>query len=285
VVQLHGPLAMFAERIGWPGKGSDLFRAGTFMEDYSISHADALMACSANIADFTAEYHRVSRAAIDVVHCGVDAESFRPAPDFERAGDCPRILFAGNIALNKGVGVVFESTLRLRAKFPNLQLTLLGKGDDNLIAQLERRAEEHGARDNVRFLGFAGRDQMAELYRTADVFCSPAHHEVGVANVYIEAMACGCPVVACDTGGAPEAVLNGCTGLLVPPNNVEATTAALDRILSDPGLRLRFARAGRERVEAYFAMDKYIGRVLATYERAIEVSQRKLDELRREEGV
>src|SRR5438067_4910055 len=59
VVQLHGPLAMFSERIGWPARESDLYRVVTFMEDLSIKRADVLMACSANIADFTAAFHEV----------------------------------------------------------------------------------------------------------------------------------------------------------------------------------------------------------------------------------
>ena len=280
VVQLHGPLAMFAERIGWPEKESALFQTGTFMEDYCIRQADALMACSANIACFTADYHKVPLRSIHVVHCGVDNKTFRPPEDAARAGAAPKVLFAGNIALNKGIGVVFEAVLRLRHKFPNIQLRVLGKGDDDLVNEFQDRAAAEGAAGNVEFLGFAGRDQIPRLYQDSAVFCSPATHEVGVANVYIEAMASGCPVVACNTGGAPEAVEDGRHGFLVPPNNVEATASALDRILSEPALRIQMANACRKRVEEYFAMDQYIQRVLSTYEEAIAKSAEKLERLR-----
>jgi phosphatidylinositol alpha-1,6-mannosyltransferase len=114
---------------------------------------------------------------------------------------------------------------------------------------------------------------VAAHYAEADVFCSAALHEVGVANVYLEAMASACPVVASDTGGAPEAVEHGETGLLVEPYDVEATAAALDRILSDPALGRRMGAAGRRRVDEYFAVDRYVERVLATYERAIARSR------------
>src|SRR5262245_9758445 len=70
IVQLHGPLAMFSERIGWPAPGSDHHRLVSFMEGESIRLADGLMASSANIADFTAGYYGVRRESIDVVHCG-----------------------------------------------------------------------------------------------------------------------------------------------------------------------------------------------------------------------
>jgi len=75
-------------------------------------------------------------------------------------------------------------------------------------------------------VGFvADRSRLPDYYRRAHVLACPAYHEVGVANVCVEAMACGCPVVACNTGGAPEAVLHGDSGFLVPPNKAILETA------------------------------------------------------------
>ncbi len=268
VVQLHGPLSLFSDRIGWPEPGSDLHRVGIWMEDLCIRRADALMACSANIADFTAARHGVSRESIDVVHCGVDASGFRRAAPSEESPR-PTVLFVGNIAANKGVRTVFEAVLGLRAKYPDIHLRLFGKPDDDLVRELQGRAAAAGAQANVAFGGFAGRGELPELYRQAHVFCSPAQHEPGVANVFIEAMASGRPVIASSSGGGGEAVVPGETGLLVPPGDVAATAAALDRILGDAALRARMGVAGRRRVDEYFAMDRYIGRVLAVYDRAM----------------
>ncbi|MBI3934185.1 MAG: glycosyltransferase family 4 protein [Acidobacteria bacterium] len=280
VVQLHGPLSMFAERIGWPDKDSAFHRVGTFMEGVSIKHADGLMACSANIADFTSRFYGVPRESIDVVHCGVDAEAFRPGAEDERDEGRPTMLFVGNIAANKGVDTIFEAVLRLRSKYPGIRLQILGKGDDGHVEELQSRAGSAGAGASIEFPGFVGRDQLPVFYRRAHVFASPAQHEVGVANVYIEAMASGCPVVASTTGGASEAVISGQMGFLVPPGDVEATSVALDRILSDVSLRRRMGEAGRKRVEDYFAMDKYIRRVLATYQKTMDRSQKKLEWLK-----
>lgn len=269
VVQLHGPLAMFAERIGWPERDGSLYRVGTFMEDFSIRHADALMACSANIADFTAAFHGVPREEIDVVHCGVDVRQFSPPPPGPRNGR-PTVLFVGNVAANKGVTTVVEAVLGLRREHPGVRLQILGTGDDDLVDELQGRAREAGAADALDFVGFvADRSRLPRFYGAADVFCSPADHEVGVANVYIEAMACGCPVVAAVTGAAPEVVADGETGVLVPPNDAVATQAALDTLLRDRRLRRRLGAASRRRAETEFAMDRYLERVLATYERAL----------------
>jgi glycosyltransferase involved in cell wall biosynthesis len=268
VVQLHGPLAMFAERIGWPERDSALYRVGMFMEDFSIRNADALMACSANIADFTAGFHGIARDSIDVVYCGVDVRQFAPAAAPGNGG--PTVLFVGNIAANKGVVTAVEAVLRLRNDHPGVRLQILGTGDDDLVDELQAQARAQGAADALEFQGFvADRAQLPAFYGAADVFCSPADHEVGVANVYIEAMACGCPVVAAVTGAAPEVVEDLETGFLVPPNDVAATRDALHVILRDPELRQRLGAAARRRAEDEFAMDKYIERVLATYERAL----------------
>jgi glycosyltransferase involved in cell wall biosynthesis len=278
-VQLHGPLAMFGERIGWPPTDSDFFRVGTFMEDYSIKSADALMACSANIADFTAQYHGVPRDQIDVVHCGVDTDMFHPATASQQREHHPIALFAGNLALSKGLGVVLDAVLRLRTKFPGISLQIAGRGDADLVGELKAKARAAGAESNIEIRGFLDRQQIADAYRDADIFCSPALHEPGVANVYIEAMASGCPVVACNGGGAPEAVIDGVTGALIAGQDSDAAAAAMDRILSDSNYKRKLSANARKRVEEYFAMDHYIQRVLATYHRAIESSQRKLKSL------
>jgi glycosyltransferase involved in cell wall biosynthesis len=279
VVQLHGPLAMLAER-GWPERDSQFYRVVSQMEETSIRLADGLMASSHNIADFVAEFHGVERATIDVVHCGIDAATFRPARPGGRADHRPTVLFVGTISPAKGAHAVFEAVLRLRPRYPGLRLVVVGRTDAQTTRWFLSQARAAGAEDCLDLRGFVSdRDDLPAVYQAADVFASPARHEVGVANVYVEAMACGLPVVAGTTGGAPEAVVDGESGLLVPPGDVEATVAALDRLLGDADLRRRMGAAGRQRVEAYFAIDRYIGRVLAAYERTIARSHERFARL------
>ena len=285
VVQLHAPLALLAQYMSWPAKDSDLFRTGTFMEGLSIEKADALMACSSNIADFTAGYYGIERERIDVVHCGVDAEAFRPGGPQNRSENHPTVLFVGNIAANKGIETAFAAVLQLRSKYPNIRFQILGAGDDGLQEDLQRWAHSVGIGANIEFHGFVERSNLPDFYRRADVFCSPASYEGGVANVYLEAMACGCPVVASFAGGAPEAVTDGESGRLVPPGDRDAVAAALDQILSNRVLAGQMGEAARRRVAEYFAMDKYILRVLRNYERAIETSRKKLDLLKTAEAA
>src|SRR5262249_47167930 len=137
---------------------------------------------------------------------------------------------------NKGIETVFSAVMRLRPKFPNIRLQVLGTGDDGLEGELRQRARREGAQANFEFHGFIDPQGLPQFYRPAHVFCSPAMYEGGVANVYLEAMASGCPVVASVAGGAPEAVTHEETGLLVSPGDADTAAAALDKILSDKAL-------------------------------------------------
>jgi glycosyltransferase involved in cell wall biosynthesis len=269
VVQLHAPLAMLSKFIGWPEKGGAFYNVGCHMEGVSIRLADAVMACSAAIADFTADFYGIPRSSIDVVHCGIDNTAFHPVKTHRRPDQRPTVLFVGRIALSKGIRTIIESTLRLRCKYPRILLQVLGKGDDRLQHELQEYVRAQGATENVEFLGFVGREMLPTHYCNADAFCMPSQFEGGTANVYLEAMSCGCPVVASTVGGAAEAVVDGKSGFLVPPDDIDATAQALDRLLADPNLRQCIGDAGRRRVDEYFAMDKYILRILAVYEKAI----------------
>ncbi len=275
VVHLHGSLGSLAKHVGWPEEDSDFYRVGTFMEGVSIKLADGIMSCSASTADFTSRFYRVPRESIDVVYYGVDTEAFRPGPEAERTADQLKVMFAGNIANNKGVHTILEAVLRLRSNYPRIRLQILGRGDDDLEDQLRQRAHAEGAGSNVEFHGFVGRDRLPEFYRGADVFCLPSQYE-GFPVVYLEAMACGCPVIATAAGGGPEAVLDGETGIVVPPLDAGEVVRALDLLLGDAALRRRMGAAGRKRVEQTFTMERYVRRVLAAYEKAIEVSRQKL---------
>src|SRR5206468_3170612 len=229
-----------------PEKDSELHRVGTFMEGVSIQLADGLMSCSASTADLASHFYGVPRQSIDVVYCGVDAEAFRPGPANEHPTDRPTVLFVGNIAKNKGVQTALEAVLKLRSKYPTIRLQVLGRSDDDLEEKLQEQARAEGAGSNVEFYGFVGRERLPEFYRRADVFCSPAQYEpLGI--VYLEAMASGRPVVATSVGGAPEAVVDGETGIVVPPLDAGEVARALDLLLGDTQLRHRMGAAGRKR--------------------------------------
>jgi D-inositol-3-phosphate glycosyltransferase len=268
-VHLHGSLHMFAEQIGWPEPGDRLLRVGTFMEDISIQAADRLLAASEAIAELTATRLHVPRESIDVVAGAVDAERFAPAGEHDRRGEEVRLLFVGNVVANKGIWTVLDALVRLAHEHPQLSLSIAGAADEQTTEQLLARALEAGVGERVHLLGFVEHSELPALYRSADALVMPSQYEGGLGMAYLEAMACGLPVVASGAGGAAEAVVDGDTGIVLDAGGAEETAAAIHTLLARPELRARMGAAGRARVEQHFSVERYAARVEQSYERAI----------------
>ena len=133
-------------------------------------------------------------------------------------------------------------------------------------ASLERDAERLGVRDRVVFTG--RRDDADALLAEVDVVALPSWTE-GLPLVVLEAMARRKPVVATPVGGTPEVVIDGETGLLVPPRDPDLLAAALRRLLADADLRTQMGEAGYRRVRDNFSADAMTRRVLAIYDEVL----------------
>jgi glycosyltransferase involved in cell wall biosynthesis len=271
VVHLHGSLSMFAEQIGWPERGDPLYRLGTTMEDLSIGAADQVLAASRSIAEFTATHAGISHESIAVVNGAVDTEAFSPRPAAGgRPTDQVHLLFAGSIAANKGVATVFEAFTRLAPTYPGLSLTVAGAGDEEIVERMHAAGAQAELGDRFRVTGFVEHTDLPKLYRSADVLAAPSQYEGGLGMVYLEAMACGLPVVATAAGGAAESVLDGETGILLKHGDVDEATRAIESLVCDPALRERMGSAGRTRVQREFGIERYAERVANAYKRAVE---------------
>jgi glycosyltransferase involved in cell wall biosynthesis len=224
-VQVHGPLAMLAETIGWPEPGSELLRVGLEMEGTALRRADLVYSSSALSADWVAHAHGVDRSAIDVLHVGVDTERFRPglAPRHVR----PTVVYVGAISESKGAFVLLDAVLRAAETVPGLRVRMLGRGTPKVTEELRRRADEAGRPAVLDLAGYVGHDQLPHELCRGHVLALPSRYEGGPGLVLLEAMACGLPVIACAGSGAAEAVAPGVSGLLVPPDDPEALAQAL----------------------------------------------------------
>jgi glycosyltransferase involved in cell wall biosynthesis len=159
----------------------------------------------------------------------------------------PQVLFAGRLSREKGI----------------LELVEAGRGMELVVAgDGPLRAEVPGA------LGFVPHHELGELYERSAVVACPSHRE-GFGVVCAEAMAYGRPVVASAVGGLLDLVVDEETGLLVPPRDVPALRAALERLLGDADLRRRLGAAARERIRNHFAWKPVTDATLAAYEEAL----------------
>jgi glycosyltransferase involved in cell wall biosynthesis len=266
VVQLHGPLAMFSDKLGWPEPGTTLHSIGCFMERSVIHHADLILSSSSNTAEFVAGTYDYPLDAIQVIHSGVDTGRFTPTV-MPRDGAGPRVLFVGNIVGAKGVFVVGRAVERLRDRYPLIRLRVLGKGSIEERRRLERAFA--GREEALELIGYTPYAELPRHYSWADMLVAPSTFEPGPGNVYLEAMACARPVVAAVSGGAPEVVLDRKTGLLVPPGDVDAIEAAIVELADDADLRASLGTAGRAWIESRFSLDRYVDKVETIYQEVL----------------
>ncbi len=268
VVQLHGPLGMFAEYMGWPDRDSTLYQIGCFMERTAIYHADRVLASSHNTATFCARRYGYPLAQIRVIHSGIDTTKFAPQP--QPQGEChPRILFVGNLAGNKGLGDLVKAVIKLRAQYPKICLRVIGKGGHDFLTSLKKLILASKAKANFEFKGYVPHNKLPDHFAWCDFFAGPSTYEPGPGNVYLESMACGKPVIACNSGGAPEVVRDRETGLLVPPGDTDSLENAIASLTDDVSLRERLGGNGRAWVERSFSVERYIGKVERIYKELI----------------
>ena len=263
VVHLHGPLVMFAQTMGWPELDSEFYRTGTAMEGACVRLADAVFSSSHCSADWCAKHYGVQRDSIPVLHTGVDTQLFSPL-DIPKALR-PTIVFAGKLARNKGVHLLVDAACALAREFPELHLRLLGRGDAAIVEQLRVRARSAGLPDLLDMPGFVDRTELPAHFARAHVFAAPSQYEGGPGFVYLEAMACGLPVIACAGSGASEVITPEQTGLLVPAEDVVALTGVLRRLLSDDELRASMGARARRYVLEHGDSSVCIARIEAFY--------------------
>ena len=268
VIQLHGPLVMFAHALGWPQLESEFYRVGTHMEGTCLRLADAVFSSSRCSIDWCVRHYGLDPTAIPVIHAGVDTQLFSP-PASRRPG--PRmIVFVGKIARNKGVELLLDAALRLSTECPDLQLRLIGRGERQMVESLRRKAKAAGKSAMLDLPGFIDRRDLPQYLREADVFAAPSYYEGGPGFVYLEAMACGLPVIGCEGSGANEAIIPEQTGLLVPPGNVEALVGALRRLLTDAEDRRAMGQQARDYVCAKADSQSCLKQLAAFYSTVVD---------------
>jgi phosphatidylinositol alpha-1,6-mannosyltransferase len=166
------------------------------------------------------------------------------------------ILTVGRLVRRKAHKMVLQALAALGDKIPDLAYLVVGEGPERAeLTALTRALQLQG---RVIFTGFVPDDLLPQYYSLCDVFVMPSDETTpgdyeGFGIVYLEANACGKPVIAGKAGGAPDAVIDEETGLLVDAHDVDAIAAAILRLLTDSDLAHRLGENGRQRVEQAFA--------------------------------
>jgi D-inositol-3-phosphate glycosyltransferase len=257
---------------GFPPEREDI-------EGRVIADADRLIAeCPQDEVDLVRLYG-ADPAHISLAPCGYDPEEFPPQDRQaarRRLGIEPDehvVLQLGRLVPRKGVDTVIEAIGRLRRTHDlKARLLIVGGSErqadparDPEVQRLMDVAKASGVREQVTFVGRRDRHELATYYGAADVFVStPWYEPFGITP--LEAMACGTPVVGSDVGGLRYTIRDGETGFLVPPRDPDVLAHRLDKLLSEPSLRARFAAKGMERVRSTFTWRHVAKRLSAIYD-------------------
>jgi len=169
------------------------------------------------------------------------------------------IVSVGRLVPRKGQDRLIEALPLIAKAIPNVHLLLVGEG--SYRKTLEKLVDEKKVGDLVTFVGRVAYTQLPNYFRCGDIFAMPSRSRMagleveGLGIVYLEASACGLPVIAGNSGGAPDAVVDGVTGIVVDGNNVNEIAAAIVRVLSDPKKMKAMGSAGSEWVRSGWAWE------------------------------
>jgi teichuronic acid biosynthesis glycosyltransferase TuaC len=265
--------AMLARHFGKPlvitARGSDLaefprWRAPRWLMQWAARRAQASVGVAQALVDVLRGW-AVDASRLHVIRNGVDLERFRPLPQTEaRAAlglhGTPVLLSVGNLLELKGHHLVIEALAIVRRTHPRAQLAILGEGPQR--DRLLRLVQQLGLGDAVRLVGRVPNEQLAPWYSAADALVLASSRE-GWANVLLESMACGTPVVATRVGGTPEVVAAPQAGVLVDPRDAASIAAAVLGLLQAPPDRTAVRRyaegfgwdaTSRQQIELFTAL-------------------------------
>lgn len=265
-VAMYGA-ALLGVPFSFTGHAADLFRERAALRT-KIKAADFIVCIS--------EFHRqfylsegADPAKLFVAYCGIDTSHFTPVRRVRPEGAPVRILSSGRLVEKKGFDVLVEALALLRDRGMAFEAVIAGSGP--LEASLRALVAARGLGDRVTITGQAlKQEDIPAFMATGDIYAlacqrAPDGDVDGLPQMLMEAMACGLPAVSTRLVGIPDLVIEGETGLLVPPEDAPALADALARLAGDEPLALQLAAAGRDHVLARFDLTSCLEPLLARY--------------------
>ena len=237
------------------------------LEKLALRSTGSIIVPSEYVKDSLLSYRRVPPEKVAVIPHGLDLPEC-DAPR-GRAGarrelklplEIPVVGIAGRLVYTKGADLLIRAAPRVRTRFPAVRFVLIGEGAEKNA--LRRLAEAESVSDAVVFTGY--RSDARQLLPAFDILAAPSRDE-GLSLSVLEAMGCGIPAVASRLGGIPSLLIDGVTGLLIPPDDFAALADALIRLLAEPQRADAMGRAARERARTHFLQETMLARTFALY--------------------
>jgi glycosyltransferase involved in cell wall biosynthesis len=190
----------------------------------------------------------------DVVYNGIDLDAFHHSADRRSPRPCVKFIYTGRLAPEKGVHIIPEALGILKSIGLLPEVAIVGSGDIEYQARLKEMVDDLGINDQVHFLGRLNRDEIPRLLSDYDVQIVPSVWNEPMPRTIQEAMALGKAVIAANTGGIPEIVLDELTGLLFQPGDASELAQKMRKLINNPALIWDLGSAGRMLVEKQFTL-------------------------------
>jgi len=255
--------ALSDARLVWSMRDMGILRGRKHRIAYRLMNGvpDAVFAVSEQVRRSCIQVDGIAAARVKTIYNGLDLarwESLSGAPH-----NGPVITTVGNIRRVKGHDLLIRSAAQLATRFPSASFSIVGDIlEPEYFAELQALVQELGLAARFHFLGGLA-DPRAHL-AAADIFVLPSRSE-GFSNAIVEAMAASLPVVATDVGGNAEAVEDGVTGLVVPPEDADALSGAIARLLADPSQARAMGVAGKSRAQNMFTTEAMMKQIADAY--------------------
>ncbi|MEW6673240.1 MAG: glycosyltransferase family 4 protein [Thermodesulfobacteriota bacterium] len=259
----HSPtsVAMFASQLAdlpfsFTAHAKDIYTSDSEQLREKVERAEFVVTCTEYNKRFLLETAHGGGTPVHRIYHGIDLQLFSNDIESRKKNGPPfTIVTVARITPKKGLATVYKALRLLCDQGVALRHILIGDGEDR--GKILKLINELGLNDVTQWLGTQPHEVVLEHYRKADLFvlgCEIAKNgdRDGIPNVLMECMAMGVPVVATHVSAIPELVVDGKTGLLVPPGEPEKMARAMDRLLTDDDMRIQIIAAARKRIIEQF---------------------------------
>jgi len=273
IVQLHGHFAhsptsvtMFASLLSgipfsFTAHAKDIYTSDKEKIRRKIARARFVVTCTRHNKEYLQDIAGKSTTPIYCIYHGIDLNLFRQTVEQTTTHNPFKILTVARLTQKKGLPTIYKALAGLQQKGIDFQHTLIGDGDDkekilDLIASL-------GLTGRCRWIGTKTHEEVLVHFKTSDLFvlgCEIAENgdRDGIPNVLVESLAMGVPALSTNVSAIPEILIDGQTGLTVPPTRPELLQEAMLRLLTDRRLRRRLVKGGQEYVQETFDNGRWI---------------------------
>jgi glycosyltransferase involved in cell wall biosynthesis len=256
---------MTSAKLIWSRRDMGILRTRKHRFAYRIMARipDAVFAVSEQVRRHCIDVDRIDPARVQTIYNGLNFADWAIASKAVRTPGDVLVISVGNIRRVKGYDILIKAAATIVPHFPAVSFSVAGAVlEPDYFAELEAMIRDLNLTDRFRFVGDVR--NLKQHLCASDIFVLPSRSE-GFSNAIIEAMAASLPVVATDVGGNAEAVKDGVSGIIVPPEDPEALAAAITRLLSNPTQASARGAAGEVLVAENFTTEAMMSRIADTY--------------------